>query len=140
MTIVVDASVIVAFLTASGPEGNWAESVVSKGDLAAPDIVFPEASNVLRRLGLSGRLPWADASEAHQDLARLEISLFSFIPFSQRVWELRHNLSSYDAWYVAVAELLDCPLATLDLRLSRARGPDCRIITPPDPLAISDSA
>ena len=130
MTIVVDASVIVAFLTELGPDGDWAESVVSKGVLAAPDIVFPEASNVLRRLGLSGALPWADASQAHHDLVQLEITLFSFIPFFERVWELRHNLSSYDAWYVSVAEYLNCPLATLDLRLSRATGPTCRIITP----------
>ena len=52
-------------------------------------------------------------------------------PHAERVWALRHNLTAYDAWYVAVAEALDCPLATLDRRLSRASGPACEVLTPP---------
>jgi predicted nucleic acid-binding protein len=62
----------------------------------------------------------------------LDIHLFSFEPCAERVWELRHNLTSYDAWYVAVAEALDLPLATLDMRLSRARGLKCKFLTPED--------
>jgi len=50
---------------------------------------------------------------------------------AERVWELRANLSSYDAWYVAVAELADVPLATMDLRLARATGPQCEFLLPP---------
>ena len=49
----------------------------------------------------------------------------------ERVWALRDNLTGYDAWYVALAEALDCPIVTLDRRLSRANGPTCDIITPP---------
>jgi predicted nucleic acid-binding protein len=53
-----------------------------------------------------------------------------FAPFAERVWELRRNITSYDAWYVAVAEAFDLPLATLDRRLSRASEPSCRFLTP----------
>ncbi len=59
------------------------------------------------------------------------MALLPFAPFEERIWELRHNLTAYDAWYVAVAEALDCPLVTLDIRLSRAPGPTCAFITPP---------
>ena len=59
------------------------------------------------------------------------MELFPFAPFAERVWALRENLTSYDAWYVALAEALDCPLVTLDRKLSRASGPICEIIAPP---------
>jgi predicted nucleic acid-binding protein len=49
---------------------------------------------------------------------------------AERVWELRKNVSAYDAWYVALAELLRAPLATLDLRLTRESGPTCSFVTP----------
>jgi predicted nucleic acid-binding protein len=58
----------------------------------------------------------------------LEIQLFPFEPFSNRIWELRHSLTSYDVWYVAVAEALSLPLATLDRRL--AHGPSCEFLLP----------
>jgi predicted nucleic acid-binding protein len=54
---------------------------------------------------------------AYEDLMQLSIELFSFDPFADRIWELRHNITSYEAWYVAVAEALRLPLATLDERL-----------------------
>lgn len=56
--------------------------------------------------------------------------LVPFEPFAERVWELRRNVTSYDAWYVAVAEAFRLPLATLDRRLSRASGPSCRFRLP----------
>lgn len=67
---------------------------------------------------------------AKNNLLRLELELFPFAPFADRVWELRKNITSYDAWYVAMAEVFDCPLATLDQKLSRASGPACKIVTP----------
>ena len=56
---------------------------------------------------------------------------FPFAPFAERVWELRHRRSSYDAWYVALAEALDCPLATLDRRLGRSGRRKCGSLVPP---------
>ena len=52
-------------------------------------------------------------------------------PFAQRIWELRGNVTAYDAWYVALAEALGSELATVDLRLSRASGCQCVFLTPP---------
>lgn len=61
---------------------------------------------------------------------QLDIELFSFEPFADRIWELRHTVTSYDAWYVAIAEALRLPLATLDERLCKARGPACEFLHP----------
>lgn len=131
MTVVVDASVLVAALVDSGYEGQWAESAVAEGSLAGPELVLVEASNILRRLEQAGEISQSEATSAYRDLLRLDLNLFSFAPFADRVWALRSNLTSYDAWYVALAEELDCPLMTLDQRLSRASGPKCEIAVPP---------
>ncbi|MYD97979.1 MAG: type II toxin-antitoxin system VapC family toxin [Gammaproteobacteria bacterium] len=131
MTLVVDASVLVAALVDSGVEGQWAESVIAEGSLTAPELVLVEISNVLRRLERNGEISPPEATGAHRDMLRLDLELFAFAPFAARVWELRGNLSSYDAWYVAMAEGFDCPLATLDRKLSRATGPGCDFVAPP---------
>lgn len=65
------------------------------------------------------------------DASLLVAQLVPFTPFAERVWELRANVTSYDAWYVAVAEQFDLPLATLDRRLAKATGPRCRFLLPP---------
>ena len=131
MTVVVDASVLVAALVDAGCEGKWAESALSEGSLAAPELVLVEASNILRRLEQAGEISRLEATSAHRDLLRLDLELFPFAPFAERVWILRSNLTSYDAWYVALAEGLDCPLVTLDRKFSRASGALCEIIVPP---------
>jgi len=128
---VVDASVLVAATVDDGPEGVWAERVLEWGNLVAPHLVFAEAANVLRRLERAKLLSRLEATAAHGDLVQLDVTLVSYEPFAERVWELRGNLSSYDAWYVAVAELADMPLATLDKRLTRATGPGCEFLLPP---------
>ena len=131
MTVVVDASLVVAALVDSGDEGSWAESVLAEGSTAGPELVLPEATNILRRLERSGRISRLEATSSHRDLLRLDVTLFPFVPFAERVWVLRGSLASYDAWYVALAEALDCPLATLDRKLSCASGPKCEIVKPP---------
>ena len=99
--------------------------------MAAPELALVEASNILRRLEQAGEISRLEATSAHRDLLRLDLELFPFAPFAERVWTLRSNLTSYDAWYVALAEGLDCPLVTLDRKLSRASGALCEIIVPP---------
>ena len=131
MTTVVDASVLIAALVDSGREGRWAESIFADGSLAAPELALAEASNVLRQLEQADRISRIEATSAHGDLLQLDMELFPFSPFAERVWALRSNLTSYDAWYVALAEALECPLATLDRKLGRADGPACDVITPP---------
>ncbi len=144
MTVVVDASVLAAATAHTGPEGAWSEAVMAEarktGWLAGPQIAPAEAANVIRRLELAERLPNREADVAQRELFKLDIELFPFEPLAARAWELRHNLTIYDGWYVALAEALSCPLLTLDRRLGRAVGPTCRIITPPSPHVVHERA
>lgn len=129
--VVVDGSLVVAALIDAGREGTWADGLLGSDALAAPHLMPVEVANILRRAVASGELTADAASMAHADLLALRIDLFPYGPFSLRVWELRDNVTCYDAWYVALAEALDAPLATLDVRLSRATGPRCRFRLPP---------
>lgn len=131
MTLVADASVVVAALVDSGPDGAWAERVLASDRLAAPHLMPAEVANVLRRAALVGEISDDAASLAHADLLALRVELFPYEPFADRVWDLRTSVTAYDAWYVAVAEALEAKLATLDAKLSRATGPRCRFVVPP---------
>lgn len=131
MTLVVDASLVVAALVDGGPAGLWAERMLGSADLAAPHLMPADAANILRRASQTGAVSGDNASLAHGDLLALSIQLFPYEPFAGRVWELRGNATCYDAWYIALAESLGATMATLDRRLSRASGPRCAIETPP---------
>ena len=130
MSTVVDSSVLVTALVDSGPQGEWAENIIAVGALHAPELVRVEAANILRRMERAKEITTAEANSAYEDLIQLNMEMFSFDPFAERIWELRHNLTSYDAWYVAIAEALRLPLATVDKRLTRAVGPTCDFLTP----------
>lgn len=130
MTLVVDASVIVAALVDSGPDGEWAATVVGGQGLVAPHHMPIEAANILRRAALAGDLSSDSASLAHSDLLALRIGLFPYAPLADRCWQLRENITTYDAAYVALAEDLDAPLVTLDQWLAAAPGPRCTFTTP----------
>lgn len=129
--LVVDASAVVAALIDDGPDGRWAEAVVAREPLAAPHLMQVEAANILRRAVLAGQLSQDSAALAHDDLLGLRVELFPYEPFARRVWQLRHNLPSYDGWYVALAESLGAVVATLDERLTQASGPQCDFEGPP---------
>jgi predicted nucleic acid-binding protein len=90
-----------------------------------------EAANILRRAQLAGGISSDIASMAHQDLLDLRVEFFPYEPFAARIWELRENITCYDAWYVALAETLSAPLATLDGLLAKAPGTGCRFATRP---------
>lgn len=130
MSLIVDASVVVAALVDSGLDGEWAAGVMEGQSLAAPHHMPIESANILRRAALAGHLSSDTASLAHGDLLALRIDLFPFAPLADRCWQLRENVTTYDAAYVALAEQLDAPLATLDLRLAAAPGPSCTFATP----------
>jgi predicted nucleic acid-binding protein len=130
VSAVVDASVLVAATADSGAEGVWAEKVLREGNLVAPHLALVEAANILRRFELAGRLSRLEAGEAAQDILLLGLELVPFAPFAERIWELRVNITSYDAWYIAVAERIELPLATLDRRLAAAPGTHCRFLLP----------
>lgn len=132
MTLVVDASFVVAALIDGGSAGSWADRQMGAQDLAAPHLMPVEAANIVRRKEVSGEISSDIAALAHADLLELAVQLFPYEPFGPRIFRLRANLTCYDAWYVAVAEALDAPLATLDQRLSRAPGLTCRFLLPPE--------
>src|SRR5271166_2797702 len=122
---------LVAALVDSGADGRWAEPLLASGPLAAPHLIMAEAANILRRSALAGAISAEEASLAHADLLDLRVELFPYAPFAERIWALRQNVTCYDAWYVAVAEALGAPLATLDNRLAKASGPRCQFLTAP---------
>jgi predicted nucleic acid-binding protein len=128
VTLVVDASMVVAALVDSGTGGRWAEALLAGDSLAAPHLLMVEAANILRRSAAARAISAEQASLAHGDLLDLRVELFPYAPFAARIWELRENVTCYDAWYVAVAETLSAPLATLDARLANAPGPRCRFM------------
>ena len=131
MTIVVDASVMVAALVDTGAVGRWAESALGDDPVMAPHLMLVEAANILRRAELAGHVSSDAAALAHADLLAWPVSLFPYSPFAARVWDLRANLTTNDGWYVALAEHLDVPLVTLDHRMAAAPGSQCTFVTPP---------
>jgi len=122
--------VLVAALLDTGPDGAWAEQVLAEGSLHAPELARAEATNIFRRLERAKLITTPEANAARDDLMQLDIDVFPFEPFADRIWELRHHVTSYDAWYVALAEALKLPLATLDAPLSKSNGVTCEFLTP----------
>jgi predicted nucleic acid-binding protein len=131
VTLVVDASLVVSALVDGGSTGSWAESLLAGEPLGAPHLMPVEAANILRGAAAAGEISADVAAMAHTDLLDLRVELFPYDPFAPRVWELRENLTCYDAWYVALAEFLGSRVATLDQKMARATGPRCGFETPP---------
>jgi predicted nucleic acid-binding protein len=126
--IVVDASVLANALGDDGADGNRARRrLVEAGDLAAPDLVDVETAAVLRKRWLVGDLTGRRFSAAIDDLADLELARTPVRPLLRRVFELRANVTADDAVYVALAELLECPLLTADRRLAAAPRIRCPV-------------
>lgn len=119
---VVDASALIALLTGRG-DADWAVRHLFAGDtrrsLWAPHLIDAEVGHALRRLVATDRLADDRATAALGDLATMQLRRVAHTDLLSRVWELRHNLSFYDGLYVALAELLEIPLITLDDRLAR---------------------
>jgi predicted nucleic acid-binding protein len=125
--IVVDASVVLAALTGDNEDGDRARARLREQHLAAPELVDVEVLSVLRRDHLRGSIARRRAEQAIADLADLPIDRFSHRSFLVRCWELRDNLTAYDAVYVALAEALRATLLTGDRKLSNAPGLRCAI-------------
>lgn len=127
---VCDSSALVALLLDSGPDGRWATEVLAGSNLAAPDLVGFEVANIIRRHELADLVSTDQAAQAHADLLDLTIEHWPYEILARRAWEIRRNLSIYDASYVALAELTDATLVTLDRRISGAAGIRCEILRP----------
>lgn len=129
--IVLDASAVVELVLGS-PRGATVRARVEHPDesLHAPHLLDVEVASVLRRYQLSGELSAEDGREALADLAGLDIARYPHDLLLPRVWELRTSVTAYDAVYLALAELLEAPLLTLDRRLARVRGHAARVEVP----------
>jgi predicted nucleic acid-binding protein len=128
--IVCDASALVALLLDNGSDGQWVTEAITGSDFAAPNLVEFESANIIRRHELAGLVSADQAAQAHADLLDLTIEQWPYELLAARAWELRHNLSSYDASYVALAELIGAVLVTLDERIGGAPGLRCTVMTP----------
>ena len=125
--IVVDASVLAPALGDAGSSGRRARARLSDDELAAPDLIDLEVVSVYRGLVRAGRMDVDRATRALADLAALPIERSSHRLLARRCWEVRDNLTPYDAAYVALAELLDAVLVTADIRIGRAPGLGCDV-------------
>lgn len=117
--IVIDASALVELLL-QGPPARRIEEAIGEDDPIAPDILNPEVLQSLRGLERGGVLTDARASQAARRLAESRIPRVPTRALLPAAWSLRHNLSAYDACYVALARALRCPLLTMDGPLARA--------------------
>ncbi len=124
--IVVDASAVVEYLVREPRNDALVERVV--GDRShAPHLLDVEVAHALRGFVLRGELTAIRASEALSDAAELTIERYPHVLLLRRAWELRDSLSTYDAVYVALAELLQAPLVTCDSRVANAHGHEAEV-------------
>ncbi len=121
--IVLDASAAVLALL---NDGDARRSVASE-TIAVPHLADSEVAHAVRAQVLRGRISADDAGATLAHWARLGLRRFAAVGLLPRIWELRENLTAYDATYVALAEGLACDLVTADARLAQAPGPSCAI-------------
>ncbi len=120
---VVDASAVLEVLLNSSAAPRVADRLLRASEtLHAPHLIDLEVAQVLRRYAAAGELDARRGSEALENLAALPLARYSHEPFLPRIWELRHNVTAYDAAYIALAEALDAPLVTLDAALASSRN------------------
>lgn len=125
--LVVDASVLAPALADDGTDGDQARGRLRGHALAAPELIDLETGSVIRRQLQAGALDERRAQLALGDLLALPLRRASHRPLLTRCWELKDNLTIYDAAYVALAELLNAPLVTADARMAAAPGVRCRL-------------
>ncbi|WP_010148069.1 type II toxin-antitoxin system VapC family toxin [Serinicoccus profundi] len=125
--LVVDASVLAVALLDAGPDGDHLRARLRGEDLAAPSLVDLDVVSVWRGLARGGQLDARRVAAALDDLRALPLQRVDHQTLVVRSWELREDLTIYDASYVALAEALQTTLLTGDRRIARAPGPRCAI-------------
>lgn len=125
--IVLDASVVVLALADDGPAGDAARVRLAGERLVAPELLDVEVVAAWRRHAAADLLDKRRADMARTDLRQLPVERVPHRHLMERCWELRANVTTYDAVYVALAELLDAPLVTADRKLANAAGVRCDV-------------
>jgi predicted nucleic acid-binding protein len=126
--IVVDASAVLEFLLRTEKGVRVQERMLDSGEsLHAPHLIDIEVSQTLRRLVILKEITAARGKQALEDHVALHIKRAEHKDLLERVWSLRDSITAYDAAYVVLAEILDCPLITCDAKLARSHGHRARI-------------
>jgi predicted nucleic acid-binding protein len=120
--LVVDTSAVAAALVGRPPNPSLVNRLRADGDLHAPHLLDVELLHALRGLVLAGHLSEERAADVRADFADLTVVRYGHEALADRAWALRHNLTAYDATFVALAEALNVPLVTCDARLASAPG------------------
>jgi predicted nucleic acid-binding protein len=125
--LVLDTSAVVDALAGRPPDERLLARLGSDGDLHAPHLLDVELLHALRRLVAAGHLSEDRAADARSDFDDLTIARYEHGFLADRIWELRHHLTAYDATFVALSEALDVPLVTCDRRLAATPGHRARV-------------
>ncbi len=125
--IVLDASAVIELLLRTSTGNRVEVRVFSGASLYAPHLIDLEVAHVLRRYVMARTLAPARAEDALQDLRDLSMTRYPHDVLLERIWQLRNNLTAYDAAYVALAEALDATLLTCDRKLASAAKHRARI-------------
>ncbi|HEU5082695.1 MAG TPA: type II toxin-antitoxin system VapC family toxin [Acidimicrobiales bacterium] len=125
--IVVDASVLVTGLADDGPDGDRVRARLRGERLAAPHLIDIEVLSAWRRLTKARDLDDRRVALAMEDLRSLRLDRVPHGPLMDRCWQLRENVTIYDAVYVALAEAMEVPLLTADVKLASAPGLRCEV-------------
>lgn len=126
-SLVVDSSIVVYVLTEASNDDVLRQRLSEPRILSAPALIDYEVASTLRGLVLGRKLPVGDADAVRADFADMKIVRFPGPITANRTWELRHNFTSYDASFIALAELLDCPLLTGDQKLKGKHRADVEV-------------
>jgi predicted nucleic acid-binding protein len=120
--LVVDTSAVLAALIGQPGPSDLNERLADDGDLHAPHLIDIELLHALRRLTMKGQLSEDRAADARGDFVELTIVRYPHVNLMDRIWELRHNLTAYDAAFIALSEILQVPLITCDAALASVPG------------------
>lgn len=128
--IVLDASACIEWLLGADAAEEVAHHLLSASTVHAPQLLSVEVTQVLRRYTIRDELDQRRATAALDDLADLDVAYHDHAPLLPAIWQRRATLTAYDAAYVALADVLDAPLLTLDQRLAAAPGADVEVVVP----------
>ncbi|MCL2490414.1 MAG: type II toxin-antitoxin system VapC family toxin [Propionibacteriaceae bacterium] len=125
---VLDASAVLAVVSGNDPRAAALTSRLPQANLIAPTVLPYEVTNVIRRRWAGGLVSLAQATQSLESLAELNIELFQWAILADRVWQLRGSITTNDASYVALAEIMDCPLLTADVKLAAMAPVTCQVV------------